>query len=201
MPVTVVGNRIRVTAVLSAGLTSTVMNVYHLEVTDLADGGTNEFEIMTDIAAWMDGCYNAIAAMYSTDVTAVEIRGYNETEDFPMPTVFFPSFTGGTFSGETAPYGVCAQLVLRTGVSRVVGRKYLGPLAEQAFTDGLLNTDILDDIIAYAAALAEGVTGAAYDNFARFGIAAASGVVHGVTGFSIASVPAYQRRRKQGRGI
>jgi hypothetical protein len=153
-----------------------------------------------DIGAWLEDVYGEFVVGLPNNLSFDSIAMYNIDQDSPYADVGWPTFTIGGATDAMLPTGVCVLLTLRTGVKRVLGRKYFGPFTGNNLADG-----IFEDTLAVA------VAGAADFLIGHF-FAAGSGnsLLPGVldkTGAfwaffeAVASTnPAYQRRRRLGAG-
>jgi Na+/H+ antiporter NhaD/arsenite permease-like protein len=92
-------------------------------------------------------------------------------------------------------------VLLRTAANKVVGRKFIGGLTEAAIGNSLLVAGAVGNLVAYGLAIQAGPTMGVDNGTFEFGIYDKHGVYHAVTSLVVATVLAYQRRRKQGIGI
>lgn len=193
------GDILRITAVMAYGSEPTVMNTFHLRCTD--PPGETDAAAMDFVAGWLDTAYAGIIDRMSTSLSFVEIRGFNETQHLPLPTVGWPTLTAATATGDIYAPGVAALVLFRTAALRVLGRKFIGGLTEEDFTSALVAGACLTDLATWAAAIAGGPGISLTTGSYSFGIYSAAHGFHLVTAFVTVAVPAYQRRRRQGRGI
>jgi hypothetical protein len=176
-----------------------IENVYHFRVETAGNG--NDQDLMTDIAQWLDDAYDHLAPNTSSNLTYVEIRGFNVTDLTPMPTVAWPSQTVGGSGSSALPLGTALLVLFRTGISRVLGRKFLGGLTEDSNSDGAFDSGMVATAAAYAAELLASVVGAETGSSLVYGILRAGGTVLADVITAVAdSEPGYQRRRRRGRG-
>jgi len=197
---TVNGNDIiRVTAVLE-GPSGKIENVYQFRAEVIVGG--NDTDVMTDLAQKLDDAYTHLLSSMSSDCVFIEVQGFNVTQDAPMPTVPFPSVTAGSASANDMASQVSFMALFRTGVSRVLGRKFLGGFAKEALTnDGFVSSGSITAIAGYIGELIGLFISASLNSY-QLGVV--STVTHTFYAFfeGVAQVvPGTQRRRRQGRGI
>jgi hypothetical protein len=156
---------------------------------------------MADLESYMSTVYGAANTLFNDGVVPVELRGFNDTQNYPMPIQAWTSWGGGTQLGEVAPHGVAALILFRTGQLKVLGRKFIGGLGEASLDNGFLNAGTLTQMGAWSAALLAGhvgaITGITFDYRVRGKFGGEYPPIEGV----MRNVPAYQRRRKPGIGI
>lgn len=198
MPV-VDGDILRVSASFKDQFLSDVVNVYHIEVTGVTTG--DETAWWDFISGWVEEMYLAIDQHIPSTVVTNAISVFNETQGVPLGSQAWPTLTAGTSANtEELPAGVAALLVGRTGFSRRVAKKYLPVFTEGSLSDGRW------DSAARAAMLSMAIVWRASQTDVLTGTFRA-GVYGGVppTFAPIISAyaaiePAYQRRRRPGRG-
>jgi hypothetical protein len=192
------GNIIKVTARMSIDGTSAIENVFTYKWDALipADDGL----VMTHVAAYLEDMYSLIAPSMSNRVSFTDVEGFNHTQDRPMPATNWPSLTLGGSSIDIMPFANAALTYFRTGLSRLIGRKFWGGLTEGSFQAGLVDnvmlgilTNIIGAVLTPNTSLVDGGT-------LISGLLAKSGVFHAFTDGTATSNPATQRRRRIGRG-
>jgi len=193
-----IGDVFRVTAGLFGPNGQVIQNVYHFAKVSGAD--TDDQDAMDDMAEILDELYTDLSAYFPTTVTAGEISFFDVTNNNPLPSMSWPTFTAGTGSGEPEPPACSALVVFRTGVNRKLGRKFFGPLSDGVTDGGEIEGGSLTQLAASAAALVGLLSGDSGHTYW-------AGIVGTLGGFfrfieAVARpVIAYQRRRKQGVGI
>lgn len=194
-----VGDIIRVTAVLKTTDQVTVENVFH---TRFQSGPvTQDNLVMDDLALWLDTAYDYIKGYMPTGNQFIEVQGFNVTADSPMPPAAWPTQTAGTSGGDITPEGVAALVLFRTAKAHVLGRKFFGTLTETNITNGLLVASAVTALVNTAIVLIAPYTAVASGNTYLMGIFGKGGVLHAITDIVVRDLPAYQRRRRRGRGI
>jgi len=192
-----VGDVIRLTAVMDHDYEGTVQNVWH--VLQSVDTATQE-DFMDDVADRMNAAYNNLDNFMPDSLSFQEIRGYNITQDEPLPTVNWPTLTVGQVdAAEPLPSVMSALGLMRTGTPKVLGKKYFGPFTDAninntEWTSGITSA-VLQALISMTTAWSSG-GGQAEAGVWSEKLETWIPVIERVA----RSVAAYQRRRKQGRG-
>jgi len=193
-----VGDVFRVTAGLRGPDGQTIQNVFHFAKVSGAD--TDDLDAMEDFAEILDELYVSLEDFFPDTVTADEISFFDVTNHVPLPSLGWPTFTGGAVAVEAEPPACSALVVFRTGQSRRLGRKFFGPLQDGATTGGELEAGSLVQLASAAGALLGLLSGESGHTYY-------AGIVSTLGGFfrfieAVARpIIAYQRRRKQGVGI
>jgi hypothetical protein len=193
------GTKLRVTAVLTTPAGVTIENVFYSTITTYVGG--DDVAVTLDMAQWLDDAYDNIKSMIPLTTSFMEVRCHNVTTNTPMPTASWPVLTAGTGTGDIAPEGVAALVLLRTAALKVLGRKFVGPLTEGAITDGLMTAGALVDLLAFATAIIVPFASVPTSNVYKFGVQDKLGVLRDVVSVAAVAIPAYQRRRRRFRGI
>lgn len=195
----ILGDIIRLSCVFTDSVGGQQVNVFHLQINTVGSGGPTGF--MEDVQDWVNGLYTQIQGEISNNVTGTRLEFVNITTPAVYgPVMFSPSFTGGA-STTPLPTGVTMLVIGRTGVSRVIARKYLPKMAEAAY-DGVhwtsgAQADGLDFANGAWSGSGVGSNGWAFTS----GVYQASGgAFYEVEDVAVEPIPAYQRRRKEGRG-
>ena len=178
-------------------LGQTVMNVYDLFVGEDAANS----ELLEDVEAWLSEAYNNLAVSFVTGFEPLTIKVTNVTTDTDLGETNFLDFTGGENVGDPLPPGVALLVTFPTNTLRSRGRKFLPGLAEVQTADGLFSGSVLTQAALYAVDIASPFLGASSGSALIAGVRTAAGLFRAFNGGSVSTVPAYQRRRKQGVGI
>lgn len=190
------GDVIKVANIMRLWDFSQCVNVFHVQMNDDAP----DVQSMESISNWLEAIYSEFNDSITNTLAYEKIEAFNITGAYPMPIVTMPTLTDGAGTGERLPSGVAALSLFRTGVSHVTGKKYWPPLTEGALVSGLWGTGVLVDINDGADVAANtwnpvvgpgftpGVWRDGPNTFVPF-----------ISSFTSAE-PAYQRRRKPGRG-
>lgn len=190
---------IRVVAQLNMGVGITVQNVYHLQIRSA--GGAADSVVLDDMGEYLEGIYTEIVDRIPDDVIFDEYSAQNVTADVDFGTASWPTLTDGNNGGEPYAPGVAGLLRVRTTTPGREGRKFWGPFTEGDATSGLWTTTTLNNLI--------DAGHAAYDPFNALSGVDYQPVIYDrnldVARDPIEIVasnnPAYQRRRRLGRGI
>lgn len=199
-----VGDVLRVVAVISWLDGDIMQNVFNTAILS-GSGPFDPVDVVDDMVDWMDGLYAELASDVTGQVDGSEIRVYiYDDVDDDWDEVGIAAFTWNPSSAvESLPRGVALLLNAKTTDPDVSGKKYFGGLTEASVTDGILTAAV---VTAGAAVAVEwfgdfvgSATGATFDpgvwSVKDLAFYPMSGTV------IIPSIPAYQRRRKNGIGI
>jgi len=193
------GNYLRITAKMQLMGLIAIENVYIVRIS-VFTGGV-ETDVMSDMAAWLDGAYTELLGEFSNLLVFTEVAGFNESTNQPLPSTPWPSMTTGTNSADVLATGVAALALFHTIKSRVIGRKFLGGLTENALNGALLTSSVIGHMVDYAAAIAAGPIGDLSDAAYAFVIRDKTGAPFSAQRMVINAIPGYQRRRRQGVGV
>ena len=193
------GDIIRATAVL-AGPSGSIQNVFNFRAEVIILG--SDLQVMTDIAQHLDDAYATLGTSLSSDTVFVEVQGHNLTTNNPMPTVPWPTATVGTGSASSHVAQVALMGLLRTGISRVLGRKFIGGLAVgDTDTNGFFDSSHIAHMASFLAFFIGTFIATSLNSYLPGVKSTKTGLfwsfIEGVT----SGIPGIQRRRRQGRGI
>lgn len=194
-----VGDRLRITAVLRVNGQADVMNVFAIRTGGL-DSTTDE-AAMENIELYLSGVYSAGTDLISGLCATVEVRGFNVTQDRPLPVVPWTHFAAGSSGGELLPFGCAALVLFRTGLNRVLGRKFIPGITEATVTHGALSVSAVNAAALWAGALAAGYEAISGDTRYDYFVENKLGVYIAPLSATIRTQIAYQRRRKPGVGV
>jgi hypothetical protein len=188
---------IRVTAVMDHSLEGTVQNVWYAkQYTDTA----TDAQFISGASGRLDTMYGYIDNFMPDTLTFEEIRFFNVTQSAPMATSSWPSLVDGDVDvGHPLPSVMSCLMFTRTAANRVILRKFFGPFTEEnqqdaEWTTGITNA-IATGMILWFAAWTSGA------GVAQGGVwSPTNALFYEATTTVVRSVPAYQRRRKRGRG-
>lgn len=117
------------------GIGTRVQNRFNYIVDALVSGVPADVGL--DFDAHITGGYDDIAAQLSSDYAAESLRTTNMTQkEFVADTV--PVFVGTGLAAGSMPAQVAVQVLGRARKLGHVARKYIGPVMEDALTDGKL---------------------------------------------------------------
>lgn len=180
-----------------AWLGQTVMNVYDLFVGDDA----LDADLADDITLRLDQAYAELEDSLVTGLAGTGIKITNVTQAEDIGEFPFPNFTTGANVGDTLPPGVALLVTFPTNRLKSRGRKFLPGLSEVQVSAGVFSGSVLTQAAAYAALVASPWIGTNSGSPLSFGVQTALGGFRTFTGGVVSTVPAYQRRRKQGVGV
>lgn len=193
------GDKLEITCKLKFNGTIDIINVYHYVMLSASD--SSDEDAMDAIAEYFALAYEPLADIIPNNVTADTIKVFNITQNRLIGEgEWFVWFVGGAVSTSSAPLGVCSLLRLLTHAAGVQGRKFIGAIASSFIDDdGLLVAGAVAIMAEYGAKLLLPLyigTGHAR----LYLLNRITGVANRVWEVVAGSIPAYQRRRKQGVG-
>ena len=175
-----------------------VVNVYHVEVE--APGGETWEVITPFIQTYLDDLYDNIKTQLNDTMGTGSISVANMTQATTLGSIAWSPGWAGAESGEPTASGVCCFTWARTHKPRVQLRKYLGVFGEVNVVAGAWTSTVQD---ACEALMAEHIEDTFMGGSTRFqGVAYNRLLATFERGYSTdkSAEPAYQRRRKRGRG-
>lgn len=128
------GDVVRTRTRLRSASGEDIVNVFH-HVMSLASPQTDA-TVIPVINSFMNSMYGYIQPGIPSDVSFVDIDVQNVTTGDVYPAYPWPSLTVGGGTGDTMPEQCCALVVGRTGRTKTIARKFLGPFIEAANNDG-----------------------------------------------------------------
>lgn len=175
-----------------------IANVFHVRVT--AGGSLDFSDASDDIQEYVDAIYDENKLWLSDHMGSYLLSLQNLTQDTTYGAFPFAAPIVGGASGQYLPLGTCCLTWGRTFKPRVQSRKYWGVFAEEGIVDGAWVASLLTacqaahSVHALSFAGTNGLTvlGVAYNRTA--------GTTTDMTSVTGAIEPAYQRRRRRGRG-
>lgn len=196
---TVPGNIIRVAARQLLNANDEVVNVHHFTVE--ANPAATDQAVLDEVGAKLATAWASIDGQITVAQEPNIIDVYNVSQDYPLGQAAWGSaYSGGTGSGDGMPFGVCALVIWSTATKRVQGKTYLGSLTESAVTAAAINGTTVTNIAAYVTDLMD--PSPLVDSCSiQLGIwSRGAGEMHPIIARRISTNPAYQRRRRAGRG-
>jgi len=191
------GDIVRITANMDHTLEGDVQNVYH---SILLGGNATDLQYMQVAAVRLEACYAYLQPYMPDTLLFEDVRGFNITQDKPLPTVDWPTLAAGTVDvADPLPSVMSVLCFQRTGMSRVIGKKYYGPFTEADQSDAVWTSGLLAAVALGFNLLTVGAT--AGTGTLSFGVFSPTlSLFQFFQEFVIPNVPAYQRRRRRGRG-
>lgn len=175
-----------------------VVNVYHILA--VLDSGLDWATVDDYIQDYLDGIYDNLKNTLSEDIGTGSISVANVTQDTTLGSILWSPTWSGTGGGEPTASGVCCFTWGRTYKPRVQIRKYYGVFGEANVVDGSWSNTVQT---AVELAMTEHITpqlmatGVTFTGVAYNRDLATTELAHSVAS---SAEPAYQRRRKRGRG-
>lgn len=178
-----------------------VVNVFDFQlagsVFPLTDG-----EVIDDVRNMIDTIYgdsDMIQSMHAANKHE-EIAIFSVSNDYPIGYTGRVSTLDGVDAADTLPTGVAQLVIFRTAVSRRVGKKYLPPYSVGAMTADEFDVSYNIRAQNWAEQLMvpfTALSGALY----RYVVLSSVTLTPTIpTSYAVRSIPAYQRRRREGRG-
>lgn len=192
------GEVIEAAARLEFDATEDVVNVYQMQLT--SGGPVADADVLNDVVEYLEIAYTLILTLLSVLTTFRDIRVSNVTQQTVLGIVPWDTLSAGDATADALAPGVAGLVSFGTTIPRVSPRKYLGVFTEAHINaSGLLgggwNTQaanyaaqMLGEVVVDGHGYTYGYLSPKTDNFEA-----------AVTAL-FTNVPAYQRRRKQGRG-
>lgn len=190
---------LEVTARCEANGVEDVVNVFQFR--NVTGSSLTDAEAVADIRLYLDDEYDNLTASQADTFVYRDITFRNITQSVLMGTFGWPTLTTGDSALAQIPPG-CAGLVnCATNVARVVLKKYFGGWVTATLdNDGSFSSAVTAAILQFGLNLLGGIVGPngawEYGYFSPKTMQWEKPVSATAT-----DIPAYQRRRKQGRGV
>lgn len=176
-----------------------VVNVFHFIVRDVGTNGDDG--VLDEIAARVSNAYVEIASALPNNLTANVLDVYNVSQDTPYGQIPWGSaYTAGTATGNLTPPGVSFLVLWLTNVKRVQGRTYLGPFTVASQGDGIWAGSLVTLVSNWATAMQDEIALVADTELGLIIWSEGAGLARNISGRRLSQNPAYQRRRRAGRG-
>ena len=188
---------IRITAVMDSSLEGTVQNVFHAKMTV---GTASDAAFISATRTAFDTAYDNIDGIMPDTLSFDEIRFFNVTQDLPMSPTTWPTLTvGGVDVADPLPSPMSCLVFGRTGTSRRIFKKYFAPFTEANHADAEWDTSPGSQSLLLVASLTAGWAAGA--GSAYVGLWSPTDLLfYDIVELVSRTVPAYQRRRRRGRG-
>lgn len=175
-----------------------VVGVWHVEVDD--DSGLTWAQVTTSIQLWLDNVYDELKLTLSDQIGTGSVSVANVTQLTTLGSIPWSPTWGGAAAGDPTAAGVCLFAWNRTYKPRVQMRKYFGVFAESQVTDGFFVTAAREDAAAAMAYARAQASMGGNRTFQAVAYNTALGTFEYGVSTETSAEPAYQRRRKRGRG-
>jgi len=175
-----------------------VNNVFHARVMFGADEAPED--VLDDVEAWIRSILAILRAVMVSVTIWQRLRVRRVSDGALVGERVLTPVVAGASEGSAQPPGTAILALLRTGVTGVLGKKFFG-----VPEDGAINADARYDSAAVTATINAMIEYA--DNYFGTEVVLQGGVYSRklgqwfpITEIEVSEVPAYQRRRRQGRG-
>lgn len=199
-----VGDILRVVAVLSWLDGDLLQNVFNVKV-DAGSGPFADADVIDDMVDWLDAMYLNFVGVMSDEINGSEARVYKwDTVGLDWDEVGIEAFTfNPTAATEQLPRGTALLINAKSTNPDVSGKKYIGAYTEAGVTDGLFTAGEVSRGADFAVDWFGDFTGGASAADFDPGIWSPTAELFYSMGevAIIPSIPAYQRRRKNGVGV
>ena len=174
------------------------MNRFQLRKEDV--GSASEADVLDDIADILETIYTIIVSMISLRNVLQDVRVYNVTQDVLVGNTDAGTFIGGTGANPPSAQGVAFQTYFPTDVPRVVLSKYWPSVVQASITgEGLVSAARIANLTTICNLMVADFVEA--NGTYRYGYLSPKTLSFVVPEeFVVPAIPAYQRRRKPGRG-
>lgn len=195
---TFIGDVIRASARMEFEGVDDVVNVYEFMLT--SGPSLDDSQTATSILNVLETIYTPLIGTQNNQYAYRDVRLENVTQSTLLGVFAWPTLTTGASITGNLPPGVSGLINLGTDVAKVILRKYLGGFIQSNLdTDGTFTSALVAVLVAVANILLSPITegGNTWD----YGyISSKTLLFERPVSATITDIPAYQRRRKQGRG-
>lgn len=175
-----------------------IVNVWQFQIT--TPGSINDAGVAGDLIGILEAFYNLINAGISLLQLYRDLRLTNITKGTVLGIYPWATLVAGAAADEPTPPGVATLLNFSTDIPRVAPRKYIGVTTEvRVDSQGFLDAGWVA-LNASAGALMIGVLTGTLGTYLYGYQSPKTLTFEPVKALTVTNVPAYQRRRKQGRG-
>jgi len=129
-------DKIRVSARMSFSGAGDIVNVFHVDMVDAADG--DEDSIFDSIADWIDQTYGIMVGSLPDDLSFVDITMQNLSQNLLMGSKGWPNQVTGGGGTDAMPPQIANLVVFPTLVPRSQGRKYFPGFTEALYVNGAI---------------------------------------------------------------
>lgn len=175
-----------------------IINVFQFKY--LTAGVINDQGLADDLIEILEVMYTVVVGLITTITIFRDLRITNKTKSTVLGVYPWDTLVAGTAVDVPQPPGVAALFNYSTGVPRVTPRKFLGGLRQDIIIDdGVWNGSSVA-LYATAAATMLGILTATLGTYQYGYLSPKTAQFEPVNAVVVTNIPAYQRRRKQGRG-
>lgn len=176
-----------------------VVNVYQYQY--VGPSPATDASCIAALSDAMDDLYIPLAAVQPYDYIYRDITIRNLTQDTVLGTTAWPTLTAGLHGGDNNAPGIAGLVNMATGIARVVLRKYIGGFVTAAIeSNGTFTSAVTTVLSTFGVNLMSGYPIVSpiwkYGHFSPKTLN-----FEEPSTITVSDIPAYQRRRKQGRGV
>lgn len=193
------GDIIRVSAKQLGPDRQAIVNTFQYKAVPYG-GSVDDSYVIAALVDHIDAMFYELRSAITNQQDADEIDVYNITQDRPMGTESWGTYTGGTGTGDYLPPGVAALITMGTAGKRVKPKKYLGTLLEIHQQNGEWTSTLLALLAAFAGSYIETVLDGMDGSLIPGVGSSVWQVFYPALAATVKSVASYQRRRKPGVG-
>lgn len=191
------GSIIRMASVWQYNNSDEQANVWHAGVSSVASTVALLYD---DIEEYLVYLYGTVAGFIVDDLTHNRVEVFNQSAGTPEPWIGAIGDLDGTDANSPLPAGVAALVYARTFVSRVIGKKYMPTASENELVNGQFSGAYQTALLGLATRWAGNFTASNGTVFTPRIWRVSAGSDVGIMSTHVTVNPAYQRRRKLGRG-
>jgi hypothetical protein len=192
------GDLLRVSAQTEFTGKGAVDNVYVFRWTGVIPAA--DADVMLHVGEYMEVVYSELDGSMTDQQVFTAISCYNITQDRPMPTIAWPTLEAGALAFDPTATGVAMFAYFRTGQPRTIARKFLGVFTKNELQGADWTAGIIVGVLAGLVELLEPHLSLSDNGVLTYGVIDKGGVFRQVIDVTVDTIPAYQRRRRQGRG-
>lgn len=179
-------------------------NVFNAQVTG-GGGPWADSDIADDAEAWLDNMYANLTTTTTEELDGNSVTVYKwDSAGQDWDEVFSQSWSWNpSHAGEQLPRGTAPLINLWTEDPDVQGKKYIPGMVETLLVDGLYESTLITQLLAFGADWLTAFVGGTSAATWTPGVWSVVGLVFkaAVDHISTSTIPAYQRRRKRTVGI
>lgn len=196
---TLSGDVIRCAARQLVNGTDELVNVFHFQVTAAGAGG--DAGILAEVAKFLSVAYDQMDGSIANNVNPNVIDVYNMSQDYPLgSTAWTADYAGGTNSTSMNANGLALLILWRTATKRVQGKTYIGGTTVGSLDEGFFAGSILLNAADFIAEMEDDSPRVDDVSLRHIVYSADAHTIHAITNTRVVANPAYQRRRRLGRG-
>lgn len=196
---TINGDIVRLTTLGLVNAADAIQNVWHLRVNNISP--ISDALLLQACDEWTENVYTNLLDTWSNDTTLAAINVQILRDDQALGEYELTNVLNGTETGESTSPQIAVLGFIRTGVSKLIGKKYFGVFSENGISEGLVTGGVLADV-------ANAMIDATTPFIGTGGVSLTGGVwsptralFYVATQIAVSGATVVQRRRRVGRGI